>query len=380
VAAAGFLVAAAPGAVAAEHRAVRPAAAAGSAYEPSLSLQVSVTGMPAAAVIGRNDSLWYLTGRSGRWHRTELARAGSAFGGPSLYLTSAPAAEIAVQGASHTLVLYYQSHGHWRHRQIAGPGRAYSAPSLYIGHSGPGIAVSGPSHALWYYWSVRGRWHSHQVSRSGTDFSAPSLAIRAANENEGKNKAGQAVIAVQGAGHALDVYRSTAHGGWPITRALGRNHAYSAPSLVIGVGPLQGNADVAVEGPHNCVIFTGDTLDASRPGVPSTLDTHDVFSAPSLAQDYEDPSGQLEMVFQGLATHAANFLYLTGSGWVNDPLPGTYPHVDSAPALALNDAGVGYGVIFQGPGNSLYYYQAPRGAGPAFTGRRVAGTGTTFGG
>jgi hypothetical protein len=356
------------------------------ASEPSLSLQVNVVGTPVAAVIGKNNSLWYLSGdtRSSTWHRTELAGNGSVFGGPSLVATSAPESEIAVQGARHTLVFYYQTGaGHWHHTTVAGPGHAYSAPSLGIGPKGPGIAVEGAKHTLWFYARVGGAWHAHQVSKGGTTYSAPSLVIRFPNQSAPGDPAGQADIAVQGPAHTLAFYRSRVSGPWLITHVLGPNKAYSAPSLLIAEGVDQaGEADIAVQGPNHSAYFNADVV-GSRPGLPVSLDKGDVFSAPSLAENFQDPTDQVELAFQGLDAHTAVFLRYDGSSWQNDPIP-AIGLVDSAPSMSLSVAGNGYGLIFQGPGNSLYYYFGTRpgspSIAPSFTGSRVAGPGTTFGG
>lgn len=361
-------------------------AAAPSASEPSLSLQINVLGTPVAAVIGKRDSLWYLSGdtRSSTWHRTELAGSGSVFGGPSLAATSAPESEIAVQGAHHTLVFYYQtSGGHWHHTTLAGPGHAYSAPSLYIGPKGPGIAVQGANHTLWFYARVGHTWHAHRVSAGGTTYSAPSLVIRFPNQATTGNPADQADIAVQGPAHTLVFYRSRVSGPWQITHVLGPNKAYSAPSLMIAEGVDQaGQADIAVQGPNHSAYFIGDVV-GSRPGLPVRLDGGDVFSAPSLAENFQDPTDQVELVFQGLAAHTAVFVRSTGASWQNDAIS-AIGLVDSAPSMSLSVSGNGYGLIFQGPGNSLYYYFGPRPGSPSiapnFTGSRVAGPGTTYGG
>jgi hypothetical protein len=338
-----------------------------------------------AAIIGKRNSLWYFSGNGSSWHRTEVAPADSAFGGPSLFIPAAPEAEIAVQGDSHSLVLYYQRRGRWHHTQIAGQRHAYSAPSLYVGPSGPGIAVQCPRNTLWYYWSVKGHWQKNEVASGGTDYSAPSLVIRSASQSEGSDHAGQADIAVQGAAHTLTFYRSQASGHWKVTPIAGPNRAYSAPSLIVGYGALAGQADITVQGSGHSVLLHVDVV-GSRPGLPMRLDVGDVFSAPSMTQNGEDTPGQFEMAFQGLAQRSVTFLFYAPAGagsFVNDVISGANGQVDSAPSLFARSVPTGeYDLIFQGSNNTLFYYHAPRPASgaPAFAGSKIGGSGTTFGG
>jgi hypothetical protein len=355
----------------------------GAANEPSLSVAASPSGGVDAAVMGKRQSLWYFSGSHGKWHRTEVAGSGTAFSGPSLCVTFTES-EIAVQGARHTLMLYYTKGGRWRHIQIAGRNKAYSAPSLYVGPDGPGIAVEGARHTIWYYWSVKGRWHSRQLNSSGTDYSAPSLVIRYGVQVEPGGPAGQADIAVEGAGHTLSYYNSLSHGRWKVTPVGGPNTTYSAPSLIVGYGADEGQADIVAQGPGHSVIWRADVV-GSRPGLPVVLDKHRVFSAPSMFQSSEDPQGQFEFAFQS-ESHSVTFLYFDPAGigsFVNDVVTSASGQVDSAPSLFVGTVPtVGYDLIFQGGGNSLFYYHAPApsSGAPAFTGSKIGKAGTTFGG
>ena len=378
------LGAAAPSALAAMPAAPQaPLPANPGAQEPSLSVVASPSGGVDAAVIGKNQSLWYFSQSNGTWHRTEVAGSGTAFSGPSLGVTFTKS-EIAVQGAGHTLMLYYTAAGRWRHLQIAGANHAYSAPSLYIGPAGPGIAVEGARHTLWYYRPVKGHWRGRQVDGSGTDYSAPSLVIRYGTQVEPGGPAGQADIAVEGAAHTLSYYNSLAFGHWNVTLVGGRNSTYSAPSLIVGYGAYEGAADIAVQGPGHSVVFRADVV-GSRPGNPVTLDQHGVFSAPSMFQSSEDPQGQFEIAFQG-ESHSVTFLYYSPAGagsFVNDVISSATGQVYSAPSLfAGTIPTLGYDLLFQGKGNSLFYYHAPAPASgaPVFTGSRISKAGTIFGG
>ncbi len=73
-------------------------------------------------------------------------------------------------------------------------------------------------------------------------------------------------------------------------------------------------------------------------------------------------------------------------GWVNDVITHATGSVYSAPALfdrGAKPAGEA-DLAFQGKGGTLWYYHAPKpssaGRAPSFTGLRIGGPGSTFGG
>jgi len=74
------------------------------------------------------------------------------------------------------------------------------------------------------------------------------------------------------------------------------------------------------------------------------------------------------------------------TSWVNDVITKATGTVSSAPALVFRTANPPGrdDLIFQGTGNTLWYYDAPRpkltSQVPNFSGSMIAGGGTTFGG
>jgi hypothetical protein len=342
------------------------------AASPSLSLSVAAAGDPEIATIGGHNSLQYYTKVKGKWTRKQLAGANSAFAGASLISGPVSDAAIAVQGPGHSLVLYIKTSGHWRKENVAGPDTTYSAPSLALGKSAIAIAILGKSHSLWYYWFDTS-WHKHAILGGERAFSAPSLVLRAS---------GAADIAVEGANHTLS-YLSAAnplHWANDVIGAVGTT--YSAPSLAFGAGePV-----IAVEGPHHQLLaFSKGGRWKSSKLEPSGR----CYSAPSLRENVSDATRPVEIAFQG-ASHSVTLLFFDAgiptAGWVNDVITQATGSVDSAPALfdrGANPAGEA-DLVFQGKGDTLWYYHAPKpsiaGLAPSFTGLRIGGPGSTFGG
>lgn len=116
-----------------------------------------------------------------------------------------------------------------------------------------------------------------------------------------------------------------------------------------------------------------------------TLDKNGVFSAPSMTQNGEDVPGQSEMAFQCPAPHPVTFLLFNApaNAFKNDVITAANRQVVSAPSLFARSIPTGeYDLIFQGPRNTLCYYHGARPASgaPAFTGSKIGGVGSTYGG
>ncbi len=351
---------------------------------PSLSLSVSPGGQPEIASIGKNGSLWFTIKSGGKWHRTQLAKAGAVTSGPSLIAENSGSAILAVDGPSHSLEFYYLVAGKWHHTQVAGKNTTYSAPSLGEGPNEPGIAAEGPSHSLRYYALKSGKWHGVTINGKNTAFSAPSLVIRQSTNATPTDHAGEVDIAVENDSHSLSYYNSLPGGHWQNDVIGTINTTYSAPSLVIlsSVGRAAdiGVPLVAAEGPkHSLVYYVGrGTWESElREG------NNWVYSAPSFVQGGANTN--LAVAFQG-SSHSLflTFLNVAARAWQNDLVVKAFSAY-SAPALIFRNSNpvAELDVAVQGPSNQLTYFSAPPPPStdaPTFTGFTVAGKGTTFGG
>ncbi len=345
------------------------------AVSPSLALSVAAAGDPEIAAIGSRDSLQYYTKVNGKWTRKQVAGSNSAFAGASLISGPAEDALAAVEGPGHSLVVYVRTAGHWTKAKVASSGTTYSAPSLaFVSESEPVIAAEGRNHSLWYYYFRGSAWHSKEVLGAGRAYSAPSVVLRGS---------GEADIAVQGADHTLSYLSSASPQHWTDAVVGAAGTTYSAPSLA---ALSAGEAAIAVEGPHHdLVAFSGG------PGWSSEkLEGNGrCYSAPSLRENVSDATRPVEIAFQSASNSLTLLFYNAGSptpGWENDVITRANGVVDSAPALfdrTANPAGQA-DLAFQGKGDTLWYYHAPKppaaGLAPSFTGVRIGGPGSTFGG
>lgn len=374
---------AAPTALAARTGAMSPAFTNPGAVSPSLSLSVSPAGEPEVASVGPAGSLWFRFMTGGVWHKTRVGGPGSAFSGPSLFAGPLGTAGIAVEGAAHTLQFYGLAAGHWHHFIVARGGSTYSAPSLAVAGRKAAIAVEGPHHSLMYYSGTPGHLHRRILNSTAT-FSAPSMLIRAADQATHSNPAGEADIAAEGPGHTVFYYRILPNGHDRIT-VIAPGMAFSAPSLVVVTSAFPTNVGdpyLMVQGPHHSMVaFTNahgwETISVAGRGR--------AFSAPSLTLG--DTTRNAGVAFQGAGNSVSFYYFSTSSNhWVNDVISSATGTVDSAPALffrTANPAGEN-DLVFQGSGNTLWYFSAP-GPGspnlaPSFTRSEIAGHGTTFGG
>ncbi len=352
--------------------------------EPSLSLSVSPAGKPEIASVARDGSLWLTAQSAGKWHRTRIAGPGSADSGPSLFAGPAGDAVLAVQGPNHSLRYYLLLSGHWHHSQIAGKNTAFSAPSLAEGPAGPGVAVQGPNHSLRYYFLHNGKWKLTAINGSGTAFSAPSLVIRLADQATTTDPAGEIDIAVQNASHSLSYYKSLPDGHFQNDVIGPPGSTYSAPSLVIFGGTDRsrsvGVPVIMVQGAsHTLVRYVFVAM--WRSDLRETKGW--VFSAPALVQG--NSITEQATAFQGASRSIVLTYFNTDArGWQNDVFA-TPASGYSAPSLVVRSAHPEgeLDLAIQGQSNRLRYYTAPvpkPGFAAAFTGRTLAGKGTTFGG
>jgi hypothetical protein len=353
------------------------------ADQPSVSVSVSPTGEAEIASVGAGGSLWLSYFKGGKWHRSEAAKPGSAFSGPSLYAGPSGAAIMAVEGPDHTLWVHALVSGHWHSVRVSGPGTAYSAPSLYLSEGGAGLAVEGPHHRL-YFDSIVSLSHfvRTEVGGNNDDFSAPSLVIRGPNQVSAGHPEGEVDIAVENDDHALS-YFSNPGSGWENDVIAGPGSAYSAPSLVVSTGFLanEGAPYILVQGPHHGMFqYLNDLGTFEKDRVTAN---GRIFSAPSVQEG--DAVRSAFIAFRGVDNSVSVYYWSTLHGdWVNDVIVKATGSVDSAPALFYRTGSGENDVVFQGSHNTLWYYHAKRPAvaddAPSFTGHRVAGPGTTFGG
>jgi len=351
----------------------------------SLGLAASSTGVPEAAVLGKRNSLDYLTKVRGKWKRTQVAGPNSAFSAPVVVSGPGTDAAIAVEGASHSLAVYVKINGHWRHLKVAGRNTTYAAPSLVATPSGAGaIATEGKNHSLWFRWQTNGsRWDVKEILGSGRDYSAPSLVIRDSSQAGGLGGAGQADIAYQGPDNALAyAYSTSSYRAW-VNDVIGAKRAYSAPSLVVldGTDATQGEAFVAVEGAKHSLwnyyattstLFTGQEV----------LGNRYAYSAPSAVQNNLDPNHAIEIAYRGASDSLGILLSPDGTHWQNDPL-GRAGGVESAPALVAQPNNGQLDLIYQGGSNTLWYLGAPvpsTDIAPAFSASKIGGKGSAYGG
>jgi hypothetical protein len=295
---------------------------------------------------------------------------------------------IAVEGPSHSLRFYSLSHGSWHRTKLAGAGSTFSAPSLAVGPHGPGVAAQGPGRTLWYYSLKHGHWHKSKVFGRNAAYSAPSLVIRNSSQS-GTGPSGQADIAVENAHHSISYYYS-AGSGWKTAHIVGSvNEVYSAPSLVVVAkdGADQGTAYIVFQGPLHSL---GEWDDFSNSWSVSELEAPgSVYSAPSIAQDptaVTDFSFEPEIAFEN-ASHSMTMTYynLISEEWQNDPV-GVIDNAYSAPSAFVRgyDTAGDCNILVQGPKDSLRFFYAPdvyeNSSVPVFTGVRIAGNNTTYGG
>lgn len=376
---------AAPAALATSGGATSPAFTNPGAASPSLSLSVSPAGEPEVASVGPAGTLWFRYMTGGIWHSHRVAGPGSAFSGPSIYAGPLGFTGIAVEGPVHTLQFYALAGGHWHHFVVTPPNTAYSAPSLAVGTTKAGISVEGPHHTLLCFSGtlsgLSGHLHHSVVNGPGTTFSAPSMVIRTADQATVADPAGEIDIAVENASHSLSYYRSRSH-GWQNTVIGGPGSAYSAPSLTVLTSTfiLEGEPYLVVQGPHHSLRAYTNNSGWQKILV---IGNGRVYSAPSLTLG--DTSQEAGMAFEGVS-HSVSFVYwyVSGGSWVNDVITSISGHVNSAPALFFRAASGENDIVLQGGSNTLWYFSAPAPASPnlapQFSGHRIGGPGTTFGG
>jgi hypothetical protein len=156
---------------------------------------------------------------------------------------------------------------------------------------------------------------------------------------------------------------------WRRTQVAGKNTAYSTPSIAADpAGP-----GIAVQGRNHSLWYLSRTSGHWHGQQP--LDSGFV-------------TRLIGVAFRGPSNSVAFFYFSTSSGnFVNDVLrlPAN-GHGSSAPALFFRTANPASedDLIFQGTGNTLWYYHALKpGAdhlAPQFTGSKIAAAGSTFGG
>ena len=380
VAAMATLAAGGASALAAPAGRAAPSLANPGAASPSLSIKVSGGGDPEVAAVGAHGSLQYYTQVKGKGTRKQLAGKNMAFSGPTLVNGPASDAAVAVEGPRHSLLVYVKNSAKWTKLKAADANSAYSAPSFVVGASGAVIAVLGKNHSLWYYWldPIACRWRKHEILGKGRAYSAPSLFVR---------PSGQADIAVEGADHTLSYLSATNPLHWTNDVIGPIGSAYSAPSMVVFKGAFNaGTAFITVEGPHHELI----AFDNGRGWASRLLESSGwCYSAPSLEQNVADLTRPVEIAFQG-SSHSVTLLFYnagtTTPGWQNDVILNASGAVGSAPALfdrSAKPAGEA-DLVFQGTGGTLWYYSGPKpvtkGLAPSFTGLKIGGAGSTFGG
>jgi hypothetical protein len=362
--------------------------------EPSLTLATGTNGAPKAAVVGAKGSLWYYTVAKGKWHATKLGGADTAYSGPSVVSGPGTNAAVAVEGKSHTLLLFVTKGSKWVKLTVAGKNSAYSVPALALGSAGVvDIAVMGKSNSLWFYYLSGGKFHSHEILGGGYVYSAPSLVVRNADQGVTGDPAGSPDIAVEAGGHAL-YYLNSDHGKWHNTVVPGSaGQVFSAPALQISSRPSAdgGQASALAQGPQNSLVGFSNGRGSWGPFGSDPIGAGWVYGAVSIIQNLQDPALPYAIAYHGPSDSLGILLLnadATTPGWQNDVIdsgPSTVENAFSAPALAVQTAGPAaqLDVIFQGAHNTLWFYKGPRPTAPlapTFTGQRIGGTGSTFGG
>jgi hypothetical protein len=263
------------------------------------SLVTGPGGDAAVAVEGPSHSLLVYVTSGGKWTKLKVAGANSAYSAPS-FAVVASRADIAILGKNHSLWYYWLDPitGKWRKHEILGNGRAYSVPSLFVRKSGQAdIAVEGADHTLSYLSATNPlHWTNDVVGPIGTAYSAPSLVV----VSGGARTVSQPFIVVEGPRHELIGFT---HGrGWSSTLLEGAGWCYSAPSLVQNIADLTRPVEIAFQGSSHSVTLLFFNDGTATPGwendvIPQA--TGSVDSAPALFDRAAKPAGEADLVFQG---------------------------------------------------------------------------------
>jgi hypothetical protein len=171
---------------------------------------------------------WNQTWGSGGWTQEKDAGTGTTYSAPSVIESGGATffgddfyLEVAYEGPSNSLQLYWHGTGNNGSETVAGAGTTYSAPSIGAGNNSAGVTAEGPSHSLDFYWQSFGNsgWNQESVNSSNSTYSAPSIG-------EGNNSTG---ITVEGHDHTLDFYWQTYGGssGWNQETAAGNWTTYT---------------------------------------------------------------------------------------------------------------------------------------------------------
>ncbi len=231
------------------------------------------------------------------------------------------------------------------------------------------VAVEGAGHTLDVYeqFQSNGKWLGPvQIGGAGTTYAAPSMAV---------NSEDNIWIATEGPSHTLDIYwqnAKTAEWAGP-GQITGPGSTYSAPSLAID---KENNRWIAAEGSSNSLFIewqNAKTAEWAGPGQIAGAGT--TFAAPSTAFDHED---DLWIATEG-ASNSMNIEWLpsstkiwAGPGQIAGPST-TY----AAPSLAIDKYNQPW-IATEGASNSMNIEWLPSStkewAGPG----QIAGAGTTF--
>ncbi len=253
-------------------------------------------GDAAVAIQGPRHSLLVYVKTGARWAKLPAAGANSDYSAPSFVL-GPKSADISALGKNHSLWYFWLSGGRWHKHEILGANRAYSAPSLFVRSSGQAdIAVEGADHTLSYLSATNPlHWTNDVVGPIGTAYSAPSLVIFSA-----PHTVASPFIVVEGTHHQL---LSFTHGrGWSSKLLEGSGWCYSAPSLVQNVADTTRPVEIAFQGSSHSVTLLLFNAGTTTPGWQNdviTQATGSVDSAPALFDRRAKPAGEADLVFQG---------------------------------------------------------------------------------
>jgi len=191
--------------------------------------------------------------------------------------------------------------------------------------------------------------------------STPAIAVRSS---------GEADVAIQGPNNSLIYYHAAVGQPWSASTVAENGTTFSSPSIFVR---STGEADIVAQGPDNSLLYYQAT--PNNPWSVSTIaNSGTTFSAPAIAVR---STGEADVVAQGPRRSLLYYYATPGNPWIASTIAG-FGTTFSAPAIAVrsaNPAGEA-DVVAQGPGDSLIYYHAA--PGKAWYPVTVAGSGTTF--
>ncbi|HEX4114928.1 MAG TPA: family 16 glycosylhydrolase [Solirubrobacteraceae bacterium] len=179
---------------------------------------------------------------------------------PSLVVDKQGQRWYAVQGANHSMVMYWENvKGEPAGpKEIAKANMAYSTPALAIDKEGQRwYAVEGPNHSLVMYWeNVKGEVAGpKEIAKAGTTYSTPAFVI---------DSQGQRWYTFEGANNSLQMYWENVRAELAGPRELAKaSSTYSAPALAIDE---KGQRWYAIVGANNSLVMYWENVEGDVAG------------------------------------------------------------------------------------------------------------------